>query len=148
LEWGIVREKAVQARLQPSAQTAAIFADGSTFGDAALFSEIILRRRCMLRAVEAATEMLAIAGKHNVPRAQLIGQFQVMADSVYHWYLPVEEQVGRSVYQAIVEKLEALPEGLFGSPFPPAAFVEEQRVELNRRRVALTDSRPSLVARQ
>ena len=46
----------------------AIFADGSTTGDAALLSRLVARRGSMLQAVELAREILAEAGRHNVPR--------------------------------------------------------------------------------
>jgi hypothetical protein len=128
----------------PPIVTAGIFADGATTGDPALLRRLILRRCNMLQAVEAALEMLSDAGRHNVPRSQMIEQFRKMADSVNHWYLPQEQQVGRDLYQSIVEKLRNLPEGPLGSPFPPAAFVEDETAMLNRQRVSLLDSQPSL----
>jgi hypothetical protein len=124
--------------------TAGIFADGATTGDPALLRRLILRRCNMLQAVEAALKMLSDPGGHNVPRSQMIEQFRNMADSVNHWYLPPEQRVGRSLYQSIVEKLMNLPEGPLGSPFPPTAFVEDETAMLNRQRVSLLDSRPSL----
>ena len=129
---------------EPPIVTAAIFADGATTGDAALLRRLILRRCNMLQAVEAALNMLSDAGRHNVPRGQLVEQFQKMADSVNHWYLLPEQQVGRSLYQLMIGKLMNLPEGPLGSPFPPTAFVEEESAMLNRQRVALRDSQPSL----
>jgi hypothetical protein len=129
---------------EPPIVTAGIFADGATTGDPALLRRLILRRCNMLQAVEAALEVLSDAGRHNVPRGQLIEQFRKMVDSVNHWYLPQEQQVGRSLYQSIIGKLTNLPEGPLGSPFPPTAFVEEETARLNRQRVALLDSQPSL----
>ena len=149
-------ERVVQRRIQlragtepmdlfePPIVSAGIFADGATTGDAALLRRLILGRCNMLQAVEAALEMLSDAGKHNVPRRQLIEQFRNMADSVNHWYLPQEQRVGRSLYQSMIEKLMNLPEGPVGSPFPPTAFVEDETAMLNRQRVALLDSQPSL----
>src|SRR5713101_9852475 len=78
--------------------TAGIFADGAGTGDAALLTRLILRRCNMLQAVETALETLSDAGRHNVPRHQLIEQFRKMADSLNRWYLPPEQQVGRSLY--------------------------------------------------
>jgi hypothetical protein len=129
---------------EPPIVTAAIFADGATTGDAALLRRLILRRCNMQQAVEAALEMLSDAGGHNVPRGQLIEQFSKMADSLNHWYLPQEQQVGRSLYQSIIGKLKNLPEGPLGSPFPPTAFVEEETAMLRQRRATLVESRPSL----
>jgi len=129
---------------EPPIVTAGIFADGATTGDTALLSRLILRRCNMLQALEAALEMLSDAGRHNVPRSQLIEQFRNMADSVNHWYLPQEQQVGRSLYQSMIGKLMNLPEGPLGSPFPPAAFVEDETAMLNRQRVALLNSQPNL----
>ena len=80
----------------------------------------------MLQAVELALEMLSDAGKHNVPRSQPIGQFKTIADSVRHWYLPAEQQVGRSLYDEIAGKPMNLPELQLGSPFPPTALVERE----------------------
>jgi hypothetical protein len=132
------------AVFEPPIVTAGIFADGATTGDTALLRRLILRRCNMLQAVEAALEMLSDAGRRNVPRSQMTEQFRNMADSVNHWYLPPEQRVGRSLYQSMIEKLMNLPEGPLGSPFPPTAFVEEETAMLNRQRVALLDSRPSL----
>ncbi len=129
---------------EPPIVTAAVFADGTTSGDRALLARLMLRRCNMLQAVELALEMLTDAGKHNVPRSQLIGQFKMMADSVHHWYLPGEQQVGRRLYEEIVGKLMNLPELQLGSPFPPTAFVEQETALLTRRRTMLLESRPNL----
>jgi hypothetical protein len=124
--------------------TAGIFADGATTGDAALLNRLILRRCNMLQAVEMALEMLSDAGRHNAPRGHLIKQFKMMADSVRRWYLPPDQRVGSGVYQSIVGKLINLPEEQLGSPFPPTTFVAQETAMLNRQRVTLLESQPSL----
>jgi hypothetical protein len=124
--------------------TAGVFADGTTTGDADLLARLVLRRCNMLQAVELAREMLSDAGRHNVPRRQLIEQFRKLADSLNHWYLPPEQQVGRTLYQSLIEKLMNLPEGQIGSPFPPNTFVAQETAMLNRQRVVLSESQPSL----
>jgi hypothetical protein len=124
--------------------TAGIFADGTTTGDAALLTRLLSRRSNMLAAVETAMDMLSDAGRHNVPRDRLIEQFKKMARSVSHWYLPPEQQVGRDLYQSIIGKLIDLPDEPAGSPFPPSAFVEQETAMLNRQRVTLVESQPSL----
>jgi hypothetical protein len=129
----------------PPIVTAAIFADGTTAGDPALLSRLMLRRSNMLQAVELVREILSDAVRHNVPRAQFIAQFQMMAGSLDHWYLPPEQQVGRTLYQAIAEKLIDMPQLQAGAPFPPAHFVEQEIATLNRRRTALLESRPGLM---
>lgn len=123
---------------------AAVFADGSTAGDAALLARLLSRRGNMLQAVELVRELLTDAGKHNVPRGQLIKQFTTMADSFNHWYLPPEQRVGRALYQSISEQLLNLPRSQVGSAFPPTAFVEQQSAMLNRQRTTLLESLPSL----
>ena len=130
--------------LQSPIITAGIFADGSTTGDGRLLDRLILRRCNMLQAVETALEMLSDAGRHNVARDQLIRQFRRMADSLNHWYLPPEQQVGRSLYQSIIGRLLNLPEVQIGSPFPPTSFAAQQTAMLNRQRVALLESYPGL----
>jgi hypothetical protein len=124
---------------------AGIFADGVTTGDAALLTRLLLRRSNMLLAVETSLETLSDAGRHSIPRDQLIKQFRKMTDSLNRGYLPPEQQVGRGLYQSIVGKLMSLPEGELGAPFPPSSFVVEETAILNRQRVALAESQPSLV---
>lgn len=123
---------------------AGIFANGSTAGDAVLLTRLLMRRCNMLLAVETALETLSDAGRRNVPRDQLIARFEKMADSVWRWYVPPEQQVGRNLYRSIIEKLRNIPEGPVGSPFPPSVFVAEEAAILNRQRVALLESQPGL----
>jgi len=124
--------------------TAGILANGTTTGDAALLTRLIVRRGNQLAAVEMAMEMLSDAGRRNVPRDQLIEQFKKMMKSVSHSYLPPEQQIGSSVYQSLVGKLINLPEEPVGSPFPPSTFVAQETAMLNRQRVTLMESQPSL----
>lgn len=121
--------------------SAAVFADGTTAGDPALLARLMSRRCNMLQAVELALAVLSDAGRHNVPRGQLIGQFKMLADSVRHWYLPPEQQVGRSLYEEIAGRLASLPELQLGSPFPPTAFVEQETARLTHQRTMLLESR-------
>jgi hypothetical protein len=119
--------------VDPSA--AGIFADGTTTGDAALLTRMILRRSNMLLAVENSLEALSNAGRHSVPKAQLVEQFKRMADLLDHGYLPSEQRIGRRLYQSIIEKLNGLQEGPLGTPFPPTTFVEAESAPLRRQRV-------------
>jgi hypothetical protein len=119
------------------------FADGTTAGDPALLARLLSRRGSMLQAVELAHEVLTDAGKHNVPRGQLIKQFRTMADSLNHWYLPLEQRVGRALFQSVSEELLSLPPSPVGSAFPPTAFVQEQTATLNRQRTTLLAALPS-----
>lgn len=131
---------------EPPIVTAAVFEDGSTAGDPTLLSRLISRRGNMLQAVELAREILSDAGRHNVPRNLLVERFKTLAESVNHWYLPPEQQVGRALYQSIAGKLMNLPASAPGSAFPPAVFVEEETAALNRERISLMESRPGLQA--
>jgi len=123
-----------------------IFADGATAGDAVLISGLMLRRSNMLLAVETTLEALSDAGGRNIPREQLIEQFRKMAEFVNHWYIPPEEQISRSLYLSMIEKLLHVPEGPLGSAFPPTSFVERETAELRQQRARLAESRPSLEA--
>ncbi len=136
----------VWASFQEPIATGGILADGTTIGDAALVARLVWRRCNMAQAVETALQILTDAGNHNFPRNQVVRQFQTMAESMNHWYLPAEQQVGRRVYQSILGKLINLPEPPLGSAFPPTTFVAEETAALNRQRVALLDSQPNLSA--
>jgi hypothetical protein len=140
----VVTVRAWPGRHEEPMITAGIFADGATTGDPVLLARLITRRSNMLLAVETALETLSEAGRRNVPRDQLIEQFNKMADSLNRWYLPPEQQVGHGLYQLITGKLKNLPEQQAASPFPPAAFVAEETALLRQRRVSLLESRPSL----
>ncbi len=123
---------------------AGILADGTTAGDAALITLLMVRRCNMLLAVEMALETIADAGKRNVPRKQLIDQFRKMADSVNRWYLPQEQMIGYRLYQSMIGKLTDLPEAELGVPFPPDSFVAQETTALSRQRLAPLKSQPSL----
>lgn len=123
---------------------AGILDNGSTTGDAALLTRLMLRRSNMLLAVETTLDILSGAGRGNVPREQLIGQFRKWADSVHHWYLLPEQAVGYSLYESIIFDLTNLPEQKFGQPFPPDDFVEQETGVLRRQRLTLLASRPGL----
>jgi hypothetical protein len=136
--------KTTEDLFEPPVVSAGVYVDGTTSGDAALLARLILRRCNMLQAVELASAMLSDAGGHNVSRRQLIEQFRNMADSVNHWYLPPEQQVGNTLYESIVERLMNLPEVQVESPFPPTTFVEQETALLNRQRTTLLQSQPGL----
>jgi hypothetical protein len=72
---------------------AGLFADGTTYGDTGLATRLALRRSNLLSAVDTTLEILADAGRHNVPRSFLIGQFKTVMDALSHWYLPSEQQI-------------------------------------------------------
>lgn len=131
---------------EESLVSAGILADGTTVGDPFLLRRLLLRRCNLLQAVEVSLEMLNDAGRRNVPREDLIQQFTRMADSLRHWYLPPEQQAGREVYRSIIGRLTSLPSQPPGAPFPPSAFVDEETAQLNRRRIRLLESQPSLAA--
>jgi hypothetical protein len=67
---------------------AGIYADGTTTGDAALLTRLLLRRSNMLAAVENAIDLLADAENRNVPRTQLIDRFKKLGDSLSRWVRP------------------------------------------------------------
>ncbi len=123
---------------------AGIFEDGSTTGDVALLTRLLLRRSNMLAAVENAIDTLADVGNRNVPRAQLINRFKKLSDSLSRWYLSQDQQIGRSVYLSIAGKLVDLPEEPLGSPFPPTSFVRDESAMLIRQRATLMASQPKL----
>ena len=130
--------------LEESILTAGIFEDGTTTGDPILLGRLIVRRSNMLQAVETAVAALSDAGSHNIPRRQVVEEFQTLADSLNHWYLPWEQQVGHDLYESIVGKLLNLPEPQLGEPFPPTDFVVQQMSSLNQQRVRLLGSEPNL----
>jgi hypothetical protein len=136
----------IEELFEPPVMAAGILSDGGTTGDAVLLTRLMLRRNNMLLAVETAIETLSDAGRRNIPRDQLIEQFRKLADALWRWYVPPEQQVGRAVYRSIIEKLRNIPEGPVGSPFPPSAFVADETIALNRQRVALLNSQPGLAA--
>ena len=142
---GLVRPENQPRHLDEPIMTAGLLADGATVGDPNLFAKLMWRRSNMLLAVETSLEILTDAGRINVAREKLVNQFKRMSDSLNRSYLPPEQQVGRSLYQSIAGKLLNLPEGELGTPFPPTTFVLEETAALNRQRVALLESQPSLM---
>ena len=134
----------IAVTFEPPIITAGIFADGTTTGDPELLRRLILRRCNMLQAVETALDILSDAGKRNVPRDLLVNQFRKMADSMNRWYVPPEQRVGHDLYQSMMGKILNLPQEPVGSPFPSDAFVAEETAMLNRQRVELLESQPSL----
>jgi len=125
--------------------TAGILADGSAIGDSTLLIRLMVRRGSLLLAIETSLETLLEAGRRNVPRQQLIEQFRKLAGGVRRAYLLPEQQVGPQLYQSIAGKLLTLPEGKVGEPFPPSDFVAQETLALNRQRLRLTESQPSLM---
>ena len=61
----------------PPFVTAAAFADGTTAGDESLLARLKVRKGNMLQAVELARDILASAGSRNVPKNQLVEQYQI-----------------------------------------------------------------------
>jgi hypothetical protein len=130
--------------LEPAFVSAGIFADGTTTGDAALITDLMLRRSSMLLAVETALETLSTAGRHNMPRSLVIQQFRTFADLAKRWYLTPEQQAGWPLYDSVLFKLINLPDRPATSAFPPTGFVDQEGALLTRRRNALEESRPPL----
>jgi hypothetical protein len=130
--------------LEEPIAAAGIFADGSTTGDAALLSRLMLRRSSMLLTVEMALEALSDAGRQGTPRYQLIVQFKKMTDSLHRWYLTPEQQIGLRVYQPILGELVNMPGRQDGSPDPLATLIAEETARLRQQRVTLSESQPSL----
>jgi hypothetical protein len=123
---------------------AGIFADGTTTGDALLLNRLLMRRSNMLLAVETALETVLRAGSRNVPRQQLVDEFDRLANSLQRWYVPAEQRVARGLYRSIAGKLRNLPTGEPGSPFPPDGFVQQETALLTRDRALLLASQPNL----
>ena len=123
---------------------AGVFDDGSSTGDAALLARLMLRRSNILFAIDTTLDALAYAGKHNIPRDQLVRQFSDLADSLNRWYLPPEQQVGIGLYESMAGKLRDLPKQELGAAFPPSAFVAQETVALKQRRATLWESLPNL----
>lgn len=123
---------------------AGIFADGTTSGDAELLRRLVLRRCNMLQAVETTLDIISDAGRRNIPRDVLVNQFRKMADSLNRWYVPAEQRVGHDLYQSMMGKLLNLPDEPIGTPFPPDSFVAQETAMLNRQRVELLESQPTL----
>jgi hypothetical protein len=145
--WGIrnFNGRPIQDVLEEPIVAAGILADGATIGDASLLSRLIMRRSNMLLAVDTTLETLSDAGRRNITPDQLIKQFDRLADSLNHWYLPPEQQIGRDLYLSMAAKLRDLPEGQVGAAFPPASFVAQESALLRQQRATLLESEPNLL---
>lgn len=126
-------------------QVAGVLADGSSTGDAGLIARLLLRRSNMLLAVETTLEILSKAGRQNLERDQIIGQFESITDAMDRWYIPSEQQVGLRVYRAAIGKLKDLPDGAIGTAFPPGGFVARETAMLTEQRAALLESLPAVM---
>jgi hypothetical protein len=129
---------------EPPVVAAGIFADGSTAGDKGLLALLMAYRSNRLGAIETTLDALTEAGRGNVPRDQLIGQFRKMADAARRWYVPEEQRSAAGVYEDIVAGLLNLPVDGPGAPFPPTAYVAKESARLTRERAMLLESQPSL----
>ena len=89
------RESRRQTPAGGTIAVAGILGDGSLTGDPAMLTRLLVRRANMLAAVETSLEFYCAPGRRNIPRDQLIAEFQRMVDAVRRWYLPPEQQLGQ-----------------------------------------------------
>ncbi len=123
---------------------AALFADGTSWGDSTGVETLISRRKFMLHYVEAALNMLREAKSNGTARQALEEQFQTRLDGPSPTAKADERLIARAVFGEVLASLH-MDETAVASALPMDQRINSIISQLRHRQQKLLWSKPALV---
>lgn len=119
---------------------AAIWADGSTFGDSKWVNRLLERRFILQKHVDNAISILQRALNVNTDTKSLIAELQTNLDSL-NYENPDDQSLARSCYTVAIQQFTKPQTCLDGRPVPDRQVLQFAITELEERRERLRQYR-------